>query len=638
MLPRIVTGTSQPGPERTTLRAGQLTMEYEAGQLRYIRLGSHEIIRGIYAAVRDQNWGTIPFELRDLNIDVHADSFTITFTSHHQQHDIHYVWLGSITGTADNTIRFTFAGEALSTFNRNRIGFCVLHPMAVSGQSVNVEHIDGTTERGAFPVFVQPHQPYYEVRALTHEVLPGVRAEVRMEGDIFEMEDQRNWGDASFKTYCTPHDWPLPVLVTAGERVSQQITLRLIGDPASLVVEPQASVLHLDETAVIDLPPLGLASEAYPEPLTPREIDRLRALRLSHIRYDLHFATGGLPQFDRVRPTLAQISQRLELVVHFSAGDAFPAELTALNDYLEQHPVTGDLIIFRDEEKVTSPDTFRAASAVLKHSRLGLGTNGYFTELNRERPAKNLADVVVYPINPQVHAFDNDTMIENLSGFAAGVATARAFLGAHSHLHISPVTLKIRWNPDAVAPDPDPPPGELPRRVDPRQASLFGAGWTLGAIASLAHAGALSLTFYELAGWLGVLERANGSPLPDRFPSVPGGVFPMYHVFAAVGEFVGGQTLGFTSTQAKLISGLALDHDARRSLLIANHTADRQNVTVTGVHGSWTLTSLDEHTADQAVRNPEGFRAAPGQMVAAAAGALTLELLPYAFIRLDQRH
>ncbi|MBN8638610.1 MAG: hypothetical protein J0M07_25070, partial [Anaerolineae bacterium] len=229
-------------------------------------------------------------------------------------------------------------------------------------------------------------------------------------------------------------------------------------------------------------------------------------------------------------------------------------------------------------------------------------------------------------------------MIENLSGFTAGVATALDFLGAHLRLHISPVTLKIRWNPDAVAPDPDPPPGELPRRVDPRQASLFGAGWTLGAIASLAQAGAHSLTFYELVGWLGVLERAEGSPLPARFPSVPGDVFPLYHVFADVGEFAGGRVLGFTSTQPKLMSGLALEHAAQRRLLIANHTADRQTVTVTGVHGSWTQTSLDEHTADHAIRNPEGFRAASGQKVAAAAGIITLELLPYAVIRLDQRH
>src|SRR3712207_7382130 len=38
-------------------------------------------------------------------------------------------------------------------------------------------------------------------RSLTHEAAPGLRVTCRMEGDTFEMEDQRNWTDASFKTY-----------------------------------------------------------------------------------------------------------------------------------------------------------------------------------------------------------------------------------------------------------------------------------------------------------------------------------------------------------------------------------------------------------------------------------------------------
>ena len=35
------------------------------------------------------------------------------------------------------------------------------------------------------------------------------------------MEDQRNWTDASFKTYSTPLSEPIPVTVKAGTRISQ---------------------------------------------------------------------------------------------------------------------------------------------------------------------------------------------------------------------------------------------------------------------------------------------------------------------------------------------------------------------------------------------------------------------------------
>ncbi len=46
-------------PEQRVLRAGPLTMLYENGDLRYIRLGEHEIVRRLYVAVRDRNWGTV---------------------------------------------------------------------------------------------------------------------------------------------------------------------------------------------------------------------------------------------------------------------------------------------------------------------------------------------------------------------------------------------------------------------------------------------------------------------------------------------------------------------------------------------------------------------------------------------------
>ena len=57
------------------------------------------------------------------------------------------------------------------------------------------------------------------MRAILHEVTPGVEVEVRMEGETFETEDQRNWSDASFKTYGTPLHLPFPVEVAEGTRV-----------------------------------------------------------------------------------------------------------------------------------------------------------------------------------------------------------------------------------------------------------------------------------------------------------------------------------------------------------------------------------------------------------------------------------
>ncbi|MBK8027210.1 MAG: hypothetical protein IPK19_38925 [Chloroflexi bacterium] len=638
-------GSLHPEPERIPLRAGPLRLDYEAGTLRYIRAGGVEIVRGIYAAVRDHNWGTVPAELRDVRMDIRADSFTITFTSDHRQGDIHYVWQGEIVGTPEGIITFTFDGEAQTAFRRNRIGFCVLHPMDAAGKPLTVEHTDGAVEEGQFPEFIAPHQPYFDIRTLTHEAAPGLRAEVRMEGDAFEMEDQRNWTDASFKTYCTPLGLPFPVPVAAGERVRQSVTVCVSGVLPQAESGDSAPSLHLDTSAWAYCPPIGLGWSSDDGPLTDREIARLQTLRLNHLRYDLRFTTGWQERLLQVLNQARQVCPQVELAVHLSHSSADSAaedELTQLSGFLEAHPIQGAVLIFRQGEIVTQMPTYIRAEQTLDKQILGLGTDAFFTELNRNRPDPSLETLVAYSVNPQVHAFDNASLVETIPAMGATVESAFQFVGEDTCILVTPVTLKMRWNPNATGPDAPTPPGALPPRVDPRQMSLFGAGWTMGAIASLAQAGADSLTFFETASWLGVMERESGPPLPDRFPSIPGGVFPMYHIFADIGDLFAGESGGpvlalrFTASHPLKFSGLALRSGKGLRLLVANHSQEHQTVALTGIDGAFTLKRLDKTTVEWAMRDPEGYRAVSGEAVTASGGALKLELPPYAVVRLDQ--
>src|SRR6185503_21235838 len=182
---------------------------------------------------------------------------------------------------------------------------------------------------------------------------------------------------------------------------------------------------------------------------------------------------------------------------------------------------------------------------------------------NRDRPPANSASSICYSNNPQVHAFDNTTLIENLAGHGYNVETARTFTARP--VVVSPITLRIRNNASAAAEKPGAL-AELPSDVDPRQLSLFGAGWTLGSIARLAATGFVhSLTYFETTGWRGLMETDAGSPLPKLFPSEPGVVFPMYHVFADIAEFGGRQVYPTHSTHPLLAEGLTLfDAQGRR--------------------------------------------------------------------------
>src|SRR5262249_35400412 len=109
-------------------------------------------------------------------------------------------------------------------------GFVVLHPLAGTvGRPVEVVHTDGKKVKRKFPKFISPGQPIFEIRSLKHEPLPGVAVTTLMEGNKYEMEDHRNWMDASYKTYvCSLLD-PWPYTLEKGKSFNQSITLTVSG-------------------------------------------------------------------------------------------------------------------------------------------------------------------------------------------------------------------------------------------------------------------------------------------------------------------------------------------------------------------------------------------------------------------------
>ena len=129
-------GKEEPQPERVPLRAGPLSLAWENGDLRYIKMGEVEVVRRIYVAIRDRNWGTAPNVMSNLVMDVDEDTFRISYDIENRLNEIHFTWHGEITGAADGTICLSMDGVAQSTFMKNRIGYCILHPDDIAGAGV----------------------------------------------------------------------------------------------------------------------------------------------------------------------------------------------------------------------------------------------------------------------------------------------------------------------------------------------------------------------------------------------------------------------------------------------------------------------------------------------------------------------
>ncbi len=269
----------------------------------------------------------------------------------------------------------------------------------------------------------------------------------------------------------------------------------------------------------------------------------------------------------------------------------------------------------------TEPILLRAEQ-MLRAANLGLapggGSRAYFTQLNRAEhlPLRRLA-FAGYSINPQVHAFDNTTLVESLPVQALTAQNARAIVG-DLPLCIGPVTLKPRFQ--ATATGPDGPPFD----VDPRQKSLFCAGWTVGSLRHLASAGAATLTYYETAGPRGVMEAGGGLP------------YPVYHVFADVGEFAGAEVLPVNTSEPLSVEALALRDANRTRVLVASFSDEPQRVVLRAPpFAAASLRFLDETTARQACEDRQAFRRRVDRAVGRPADRLELELLPFAVACVD---
>ena len=643
-------GVDRPPPAVHELRAGSLTALLDGIDLRYVRLGSLETVRRVYVALRDQNWNTIPGQYSISRIEQQPESFEVEFDAEHRSHDIDFAWHGTITGTSDGQIRYVMDGVARSDFRYNRIGFCILHPFReCAGKSYQAQTPQGSIA-GYLPALIGPQRFEHGVYVplfpsfskLDIAIADGVQARLDFEGDLFEMEDQRNWTDASFKTYCTPLSLGFPHQAHVGTRIWQSFAVTVEGTPAAQVQRVEEPGLSLGKVAAHTLPALGFSMNSDGVSLTGRELERLRALRPDHLRVDVHLNRDFDTVLEQALTTCQAIDCSLEVAVFLTAEMA--DKLDRLASLLRGRGRIARFLVFQEGAQTASPSETTAPGLVaLARNYLQQvapsavfagGTDMYFCELNRTRPRVEVMDAISYTIIPQAHAFDERSLAETLEAQAETVRSASAFAGERPVI-VSPVTLKRRYNPHATVAETEKAAGELPDAVDPRQMSLFGAAWTTGSIKYLAESGAASLTYYETTGWLGLMERETGSALPDLFPSTPGAVFPLYHVFADLAEWKNGSIVPCTSSQPLIVTALAVEHEGRLHLLVVNFTARQQRVTISPLAvDSFSLRSLDAQSVQEAKLEPESFRQRREQREVSG-GEPVLDLAPYATVRID---
>jgi D-apionolactonase len=602
-------GTTEPVPQRRLMRAGPLDAILENGALRTIRYHGVEVIRMIAFLARDSSWGTYSARLSDLHVTQKDDRFLIRYRARCEDSEQALTYEVEITASADGILTFEANSLPETDFLTNRTGFVVLHPLeGVVGQALTVEHVDRSVERTVFPQNISPAQPVLDVRALSHQVIPGIIATVAMGPDRFEMEDHRNWMDASYKTYVRSLRDPWPYRLNKNEGFRQSVRLGFSGSTRRVM--PSAS---------IDPDPLvvGGISGFLPEvaaavPMT-RAVDAgladlVRKAGLNRLIGMMDGRQTGIVKAARAYRKLKEATgAKLTLEVILPGITSARIEMAALADMMRDVGLQPDAVVVSCADHLRSyqPDAARpwspgfaemaeAARSQFPGIPIGGGTLAFFTELNRLPPADGLFDFITHTVCPCVHAADDASVMETLQAIPSMAASVRAMAGRTPY-HLGPSGIAARNNPYGAGLTPNP----ARRRVcltgdDPRQDGVFGAAFAVGLFAAFAAAGAASVALGDVAGPRG-LVTSDGRRL-----------HPVFHIMRCLAQAAGRPSRVLERVPEGIAAVGFVDADGP-CLLVANLSARKRSIRLEGLGKPASQTSLDAASFDTAAGSDSFF-------------------------------
>lgn len=568
-------GTKERPVSLKHVRAGPLDLKLEGGNVRYIRFNGIEVLRAVSFLVRDSKWGTYSAKLKKLEILEKTNTFIITYNAACHGPEGQFEYQVKIQGSSAGQLEFSATGSSPEDFPTNRVGFVVLHPLeGVVGKTMTIEHTDGHITKLKMPKLIAADQPAFDIRALSHRPRPGLSVRVEMLGDAFEMEDQRNWSDASFKTYVRPLAKPRPYIVEANKKIVQSVTVNISG-----VAKPTGGAMSQTRLAIektsrkTPVMAFGLDAENAEDMANNAEI--LKATGVRHIIARLDTSVHNQKHLESIvvcRNAL-NVNVNLEVII---PGFAPKVELLKLADSLKSVqliPASITVSPQRDLKTRTSRssvsteatlfDIIKSARKTFPQSAIGAGTFAFFTEFNRNPPPVDDVDFVTHATCGIVHAADDHSVIETLETFNDTAHSVQKLAKGKPYI-ISPSAIGMRHNPYGETTAINPRHERLTlARIDPRQSGIFAAAWTIGYFAA-AQGKVDMIALSHGVGDFGIIEK-NGRLKP---------------IFHAVRGTALGAGKRVVQIKCPTKSVLAFGYEEGRSIIIwfANMTPQLQSV------------------------------------------------------------
>lgn len=404
----------------------------------------HEILQRIFVTVRDQNWREIT--PTDSKSEIDEQAGVATLTVRHESDSVEFEWRGTLRVSDDRRrLHFEFSGRALRDMQVCRVGLVVLHPIQsmVGARVIAVGHQSGHELTPSETIAPQPvangiplamTEPFFK---LVIERADFGELELTFEGDLFELEDQRNWGDMSFKTYCTPLRLGFPRELKAGTVIEHSMEVRFT--PSRI----QSKTTSAGYRSGV-FPQLGL--DWSRSGWTARASDQIRP-NWSH----LHFDAGRLEDPAELREVFAA-EATAPLHVGFEVQTDVHDEAIAL--FVEHRKRIARLLLYGHGTSLPSATAISGWQLRLQNAAedwdipISAGTRGHFVELNRGTRFDLPVSGIAFPLTATVHSDDAETICGNVRAIQDMARTGLRLTGVDQ---ISTIPLALYHPPSRLA-------------------------------------------------------------------------------------------------------------------------------------------------------------------------------------------
>lgn len=187
-------------------------------EIQELRYKGTPVATSIRPSVRDVNWNTAQSE--ELKISSENCPLRMSVKGKYDSFGIRASMELSIV-VRDNNFEITYSFTPQRDARTNRTGLTFMIPSEYSGLDATFTNSKGYINPVRLPKYVSPHQPILDIRSISYKVR-NQNLNVKFYGDTFEMEDQRNWCDASFKIYSRELAAPFPYMLHEGKEITQK--------------------------------------------------------------------------------------------------------------------------------------------------------------------------------------------------------------------------------------------------------------------------------------------------------------------------------------------------------------------------------------------------------------------------------